>query len=170
MSLTLCSRQGHQVREVNPLLPGERLKEIRMHLGITTRDVTEKSLLIAEVESNEEYSISNAWLTQIENTNATPSIYKLYSISTIYHVKFSELLSIFGVDLTRISKHQMKLRLQKTHLTNIDSPDQDRTVAFPVRFDRGFSLAETNLLSRMVETWGEVPISLIQHLDLRNCL
>jgi len=141
-----------------------------MHLGITTRDVTEKSLLIAEAESNEEYSISNAWLTQIENTDATPSIYKLYSISTIYHVKFIELLSIFGVDLARISKHQMKLRLQKTHLTNIDTPDQDRTVTFPVRFDPGFSLTETNLLSRMVETWGEVPISLIQHLDLRNCL
>jgi len=127
-------------------------------------------MLIAEAEGNEEYYISNAWLTQIENTDATPSIYKLYSICTIYHVKFLDLLSIFGVDLTKISKHQMKLKLQKTHLTDIDSPDKERTVAFPVRFDRGFSLTDTNLLSRMIEAWGEVPISLIQHLDLRNSL
>jgi len=166
----LSRSQVHCVCEVNQLRPGERLKEIRMHLGITTRDVTEKSTLIAQAEANEEYCISNAWLTQIENTDATPSIYKLYSISTIYHVKFGELLSMFGVDLAKISKHQMKLRLQKTHLTNIDAPEQDRTVTFPVRFDPGFSLSETNLLSRMVETWGEIPISLIQHLDLRNCL
>ena len=156
--------------EVEHLRPGEKLKEIRMRLGITIRDVTEKSMLIAQAESNEEFCISNPWLTGIENTDATPSIYKLYSISTIYHVKFVELLSMFGVDLAKIPKHQMKLRLQKTHLTNVDNPDQDRIVAFPARFDRGFSLSETNLLSRMVETWGEVPISLIQNLDLRNHL
>src|SRR5215467_6266370 len=118
--------------EVEHLRPGEKLKEIRMRLGITIRDVTEKSMLIAQAESNEEFCISNPWLTGIENTDATPSIYKLYSISTIYHVKFVELLSMFGVDLAKIPKHQMKLRLQKTHLTNVDNPDQERTVTFPV--------------------------------------
>ncbi|SRR6266403_162861 len=148
--------------------PGEQLKDLRSRLGITTRDVTEKSQRIAEAEGNYEFYISNAWLTQIENTEATPSIYKLYSISTIYHIKFTDLLLLFGVDLQKIGKHQIALPLERTHLTNIEAPDGDRSVSFPVRFDRGFNLESTNLLSRMIETWGEVPISLIQHLDVRH--
>jgi len=152
------------------LRPGEKLKDIRTRLAVTTREVTEKSQTIAQIEKNEEFCVSNAWLTEIENTEATPSIYKLYSLSVIYHVKFSALLALFGVDLTKIPKHQMKIQLQHTHLTNIDLDDPDTSVTFPVRFDRGFSLNETNLLSRMVEVWGEVPASLIQHLDLRHCL
>jgi len=148
--------------------PGEQLKELRSRLGITTRDVTEKSQRIAEAEGNDEFYISNAWLTQIENTEATPSIYKLYSISTIYHVKFADLLLLFGVDLQKIGKHQIAMPLEQTHLTNIEAHDGDRSVSFPVRFDQGFNLENTNLLSRMIETWGEVPISLIQHLDVRH--
>jgi len=152
------------------LRPGERLKQVRTQLGITTREVTEKSERIARVEGNEEFHISNAWLTQVENTDATPSIYKLFSLSVVYHVKFAELLNIFGVDLLNVGKHQMSMPLEQTHLTNIDVADKDRTVTFPVRFDRGFSLEQTNLLSRMVELWGQVPIALIQHLDLRHNL
>lgn len=148
--------------------PGEQLKELRSRLEITTRDVTEKSQQIAEAEGNDEFCISNAWLTQIENTDATPSIYKLYSISTIYHVKFTDLLLLFGVDLQKIGRHQIAMPLEQTHLTNIEAPDGERSVSFPVRFDLGFNLESTNLLSRMIETWGEVPISLIQHLDVRH--
>lgn len=154
--------------EVTAVRPGEQLKDLRSRLGITTRDVTEKSQRIAEAEGNEEFYISNAWLTQIENTQATPSIYKLYSISTIYHIKFTDLLLLFGVDLQKIGSHQMAMPLEQTHLTNIEAHDGDRPVSFPVRFDRGSSLENTNLLSRMVEIWGEIPISLIQHLDVRH--
>ena len=122
--------------EVKPLRPGEKLKDIRTRLAVTTREVTEKSQTIAQIEKNEEFCVSNAWLTEIENTEATPSIYKLYSLSVIYHVKFSALLALFGVDLTKIPKHQMKIQLQHTHLTNIDLDDPDTSVTFPVRFDR----------------------------------
>ena len=62
----------------------------------------------------------------------------------------------------------METELQQTHLTTLDVYDQDRAITFPVRFDRGFSVEKTNLLSRMVEVWGEVPIALIQHLDIRH--
>lgn len=150
--------------------PGEKLKALRSRLGITTRDVTEMSQKIAVTEGNEEFCISNAWLTQIENTHATPSIYKLYSLCSIYHLKFAELLLLFGVDLQNIGKFQLSTPLEQTHLTNIEAHDGDRAVSFPVRFDHGFDLEKTNLLSRMVQVWGEVPISLIQHLDVRHNL
>ena len=150
--------------------PGQRLKDLRSRLGITTREVTDRSQRIAEAEGNEEFYISNAWLTQIENTDATPSIYKLYSISTIYHVKFTDLLLLFGVDLQKIGKHQLSVPPDYTQLTSIEAIELDRAVTFPVSFARGFNLDSTNLLSRMVESWGEIPISLIQHLDVRHHL
>jgi len=53
-------------------------------------------------------------------------------------------------------------------LTTLEVYDADRTVSFPVRFDRSFDVDNTNLLARMVELWGEVPIALIQHLDIRH--
>jgi len=150
--------------------PSEQLKDIRFRLGVTTRDVAEFSQKIADNEKNAEFQISNAWLTQVENSDSVPSIFKLYSLSAIYHVKFSDLLLLYGVDLMKLGLHQLTSGLPETHLTNLEVYDEDRTIAFPVRFDRSFDVENTNLLSRMVEVWGEVPIALIQHLDIRHGL
>jgi transcriptional regulator with XRE-family HTH domain len=148
---------------------GEQLRELRNRLGITTREVEEFSRTIAEDRQNEEFYISNAWLTQLENKNSIPSIYKLYSLSVIYRTKFNDLLVVFGVDLNASAKYQLALPLQNTHLTSLESPDPEKAITFPVRFDKSFSLEKTSLIARMVEVWGEVPIALIQKLDVRHC-
>jgi transcriptional regulator with XRE-family HTH domain len=148
---------------------GEHLRELRNRLGVTTREVEEFSRAIAEDRQNEEFYISNAWLTQLENKNSVPSIFKLYSLSVIYRIKFNDLLALFGVDLSASGKYQFSLPLQNTHLAAFEEPDPERSVTFPVRFDKSFSLDKTSLISRMVEVWGEVPIALIQRLDLRHC-
>src|SRR6202049_2987475 len=150
--------------------PREALKEIPLRLGITTRDVADFSQKIAETEGNPEFHISNAWLTQVENSDSVPSIFKLYTLSSIYRIKFTDLLRLYGVDLQHLALHQLESPLPDTHLTNIEVYDSDRTVSFPIRFDRSFDIDNTNLLSRMVEIWGEVPIALIQHLDIRHGL
>ena len=124
---------------------------------------------IAEDRQNEEFYISNAWLTQLENKNSIPSIYKLYSLSVIYRTKFNDLLTVFGIDLGATSRYQLALPLQNTHLTSFESLDPEKAITFPVRFDKSFSLDTTSLISRMVEVWGEVPIALIQKLDVRHC-
>jgi len=149
--------------------PGEQLRELRNRLGVTTREVEEFSRTIAEDRQNEEFYISNAWLTQLENKNSIPSIYKLYSLSVIYRTKFNDLLGVFGIDLNATSRYQLALPLQHTHLTTFENPDPEKPVAFPVRFDKSFNLETTSLISRMVEVWGEVPIALIQKLDVRHC-
>ena len=149
---------------------GSRLREIRSRVGITTREVEEHSRKIAEAEANEEFYISNAWLTQIENKQSTPSIYKLYTLSIIYRTKFTDILLLYGVDLEKIAKHQLATPPGKTQLASLEVYDKDRAISFPVRFDPGFKPEKTNLLSRMVEVWGEIPISLIQHLNLRHGL
>lgn len=148
--------------------PNEVLKDLRERLGITTRDVAELSQKIADSEGNPEFQISHVWLSQIENSDSVPSVFKLYSLSAIYRLKFTDLLRLYGLDLQKLSHHQLVAPLPQTHLTTLDVYDGDRTVSFPVRFDRAFDVDNTSLLSRMVELWGEVPIALIQHLDIRN--
>ena len=96
-----------------------------------------------------------------------PSVPKLFSLSAIYRINFVELLSLFGIDLERIGLHQLEIRLPKTHPAKLEVYNEDRTVTFPVNFHEEFSLEKTTLLSRIVKIWGEVPISVIRHLDIR---
>jgi transcriptional regulator with XRE-family HTH domain len=160
----------HSGARKNSMRAGEQLKDLRNKLGITTRDVEEYSRKIAEVEGNEDFCISNAWLTQIENTASTPSIHKLFSLSVIYRTDYAELLALFGVELGEIAKYQFSMPLEKTHLTKAFASDASKSVTFPVRFDPGFRIEKSNLLSRMVEVWGEVPVPILQSLDVRHNL
>jgi transcriptional regulator with XRE-family HTH domain len=149
--------------------PGEQLRELRNRLGVTTREVEEFSRSIAEDRKNEEFYISNAWLTQLENKNSVPSIYKLYSLSVIYRARFTDLLRVFGIDLNDTPRYQLALPLENTHMVSFEELEPDRAVTFPVRFDKSFNLETTSLISRMVEVWGEVPVALLQKLDVRHC-
>lgn len=152
-----------------PLRTGDQLRELRTRRGITTREVEEYSRTIADDHHNEEFYISNAWLTQVENRNSIPSIYKLFSLSVVYGIRFTDLLEIFGVDLSASAQYQMTLPLENTRLVTFETPDPAKPITFPVRFDRGFDPGQTSLISRMVEMWGEVPVALIQKLDVRHC-
>jgi hypothetical protein len=55
----------------------------------------------------------------------------------------------------------------KTQLASRSSDADDRIVV-PMKLRRQFKLERTNLLARLGKIWGEIPIRLIQHLDLRN--
>src|SRR5579859_5411959 len=112
--------------------PCEQLKDIRFRLGITTREVADFSQTIADTEGNPEFHISNAWLTQVENSDSVPSIFKLYSLSSIYRIKFTELLRLYGVDLQHLNLHQLESPLADTHLASLEVYDSDRTVSFPI--------------------------------------
>src|SRR5258708_2133976 len=148
---------------------GERLRQIRIRLGMTTRDVAAYSQRISsEEEENEDYCISNAWLTQVENTGSVHSVHKLFSLSVIYRQSFGDLLRLFGVDLTKIEDHRLSLHLPNTYPTTFGPASENRPVSFPVHFGQGSSLNGTNLLSRIVGLWGEIPIALISNLDFKH--
>ena len=149
--------------------PGIQLRELRNRLGVTTREVEELSRKIARDRENEDFCISNAWLTQLENGDSVPSIHKIFSLSAIYRTRFFDILRMFDVDPDDIAHYHALLPLQNTHLVSLDLPDAAKSMRFPVRFDPGFSVDKTSLISRMVEVWGEVPVSLIQKLDVRHC-
>jgi transcriptional regulator with XRE-family HTH domain len=151
------------------LQAGADLRAIRRHLGISMRQVEKYSRQIAKAEGSAKFYISNAWLSQIEATGPVPSVQKLFSLSSIYRLNFVELLYLFGIDLERIGLHQLEIRLPNTHLAKLKVYNENRAPIFPVRFHAGFRLEKTTLLSRIVKIWGEVPISVIRHLDIRHC-
>jgi transcriptional regulator with XRE-family HTH domain len=149
------------------MVPGDRLRDLRSQHGMSVREVSQMSRLIAEAERNDKYLISSPWLVQIENDGAVPSIHKLFSLAAIYGITYGHLLSLFDVDVNKAVTYHAQMPIRKTHLAELDlSLDPARA---PTRWgDEDVSLERTNLLSSMIGAWGQVPIGLLQGLDLQN--
>lgn len=146
---------------------GEKLRQLRARLGLTTREVEAKSLQIADERRNREYYLSHAWVTDIENGKFTPSIYKIYSLGAIYHVSYTEVLSCFGLPIGELGRYRSSIGVPKTHLFGGTELDNDQ-VSLPVQFKPEFQLEKTNLLARVVEKWDQIPVGFLQHLDLHK--
>lgn len=149
---------------------GQKLKEIRERLGISTTQVEEHSRRIANAEGTKEFLVSTPRLAQIENEGSLPSIFKLYSLSAIYRVRFSDLLRLFGLDLAKAPSHSRLLQPAKTQPVQVELPEAATVVSFPVRFDPAFDRRATQFLNQVVETWGEIPLALLERLNPRTRL
>jgi transcriptional regulator with XRE-family HTH domain len=147
---------------------GEKLRQLRARLGLTTREVEGKSLQIAEERRNREYYLSHSWVADIENGEFTPTIYKLYSLSAIYHVSYTEVLSYFGVPLSELGRYRTSIGVPRTHLFSSGGELDNEQVSLPVQFKPEFQLEKTNLLARVVQKWDQIPVGFLQHLDLRK--
>src|SRR5579885_2153432 len=146
---------------------GLRLKRIRERLGLSLRHVEERSRQLAEKKQNPDYLISRGWLNNIENGTYTPSACKQYSLGAIYNIHWSSIFSAVGCDFGDFSRDQAMFGPAKTQL-DIRLPGEDDTIAVPMKSQRQFKLDRTNLLVKLGKIWGEVPIRLLQHMDLRN--
>jgi hypothetical protein len=123
-----------------------------------------------EKGDNQDYYISHGWLTEVENGKFTPSIYKLYSLSLIYKCSYLKIMGFFGINVLDVPSEQRLVSLPHTHLigSNLELPGQ--TIMLPLELRRNVELAKTNLVSRMFEAWGGIPVALLQQMNLRECL
>jgi transcriptional regulator with XRE-family HTH domain len=148
---------------------GQRLKAERLRTRLSTRDVERLSYKIAEEMKNHDYRISHAWLTQVENGKFTPrSMYKLYSLSLIYKLRPDQVLAFFGISFGDLDKRYMSLDFPRTHLVGPVHEEPGQTMLAPLGLRGAARLEQTNLVSRMFEGWGEIPVALLQQVDLRN--
>ncbi len=150
------------------LPPGKYLKELRERLGLGVRDVQKASALIAAEEKNPEFYISAARLSQIENEDSAPSVFKVFSICAIYGIDFIDILTRYGANPDRIHHYRDYLKLDTTHPVALEVRSLDTMVTLPVRLDPSFRWDTTQLLNRVVALWGKVPAVLLQELDPRH--
>jgi transcriptional regulator with XRE-family HTH domain len=143
------------------------LKQLRERLGLTLRKVAALSQRLAKEKQNQDFCISRASLGEVERGSYTPGIFKMYSLGAIYHKHWSSILALYGLRLSDFGRDQAMFAPPKTQLA-VDAGQADDTIVVPLQPSEAVRFDRTNLFSRLVEIWGEVPIRLIQHLDLRN--
>ncbi len=147
---------------------GAFLREVRQRLRLGLRDVQQASAAIASEEKNEEFYLSAARLAQIECGDSAPSMYKLFTLSVVYGVDFVALLEQFGLYPDRVHYYRDALKLDVTHLVSADLHSFHTKITLPVRLDPAFRWEATQLVSRLVALWGEIPAAFLQHLNPRR--
>jgi transcriptional regulator with XRE-family HTH domain len=149
------------------LRAGIQLKKMREQCGLTLREVESRSKQLAAKYENAEFVVSRGWLNNVENGTYTPSFFKLYALAVIYDVHPSSLLRLFGCNWSDFGRDRSMFSSPKTRLAP-EPEDMEETLAVPLQSHGNVPLDKTNLLSRLAEIWGELPIRMIQHLDLKN--
>jgi transcriptional regulator with XRE-family HTH domain len=147
--------------------PGQKLKTVRERLGLTFREVEEFSNRIAEVHSNEEFSIALSRLSDIENKRTTPSLYRLYSLCVIYRLDVSEVMSWYGIALASQPADSAALPLAKTHKIGFQAHESGE-IQIPFALDPGIDPSRTLFLSRFIQKWGPLPLMMLNRFDLRD--
>jgi hypothetical protein len=157
------------VSRVNALA-GKQLKAWREKLRLSTREVQAMSRQIATDKHNEEFFLSHNWVTDIENGRFRPGQFRMYAISAIYGRNYTEVASLFGLEIGDLRHDMASIHRPKTHLLESLGEPEAEAVSLPVEFKPDFRFEKTNLLARAVEKWEAVPVGLLQYLDLRTSM
>jgi transcriptional regulator with XRE-family HTH domain len=148
---------------------GQKLKRIRERLRLKYRDIEEASLRIAAARQNDEFVVALSRLADIENKGTMPSMYRLYSLCAIYRLDLDEVLSWYGILVDQLPADASLIELSPTHVVGFSTRGQSEVQA-PVALDPGIDLSKTEFLSRMIQRWGTLPLTLLNRVDLRNYL
>lgn len=140
--------------------PGQRLKHARERLDLRYRDVEAASNQIATKHNNAEFVINISRLSDIENRGTVPTIFRLYSLCTIYRLDLHEVLEWYGVNLSGQAADAAGIEIKGTHPIGFGTrPHGD--VLVPLSLDPGLDIKKTTFLSQMIQRWGTLPISLL---------
>jgi transcriptional regulator with XRE-family HTH domain len=146
------------------LSPGGKIKKLRQSLQMTLRDVQERSEKMAADKSVPHYVLSKGWLNQIEHDRGVPSIFKLYTLSAIYSCSWEYLNSFFNLRISDLAADQVLYGVPRTRLLGNPGTDTE-TVELPLQFLKEERLSKTNLLTKLVAMWGDVPVPLLRLLS-----
>src|SRR2546421_12849312 len=94
---------------------GEKLKRVRDRLNLTIRDVEEASRKIAGRHRNDEFVVGLSRLSEIENKGTVPTVYRLYSLCSIYRLDLLEVLEWYGVKTSELAADAAPAGINRTH-------------------------------------------------------
>jgi transcriptional regulator with XRE-family HTH domain len=144
--------------------PGEKLRRVRERLKLTYRDVEQASQEIAARRGNPDFTISLSRLADIENNGRTPTIFRSYSLSAIYHLNLHELLDWYGVPVGLLTEEALQIKLAETHQLAV-TPNGHGVAACESQGD--INLNKTTYLNQLIRQWGKAPIHIMEGADQR---
>ena len=147
--------------------PGQLLRKARDRLNLTVREVEEMSRQLADRYENDEFAIAISRLSDIENRSVVPSVHRIYSLCVIYRLDFHEVIEWFGVHLPAMAGDASSLAVGRTHLVGFRA-DEKGSAILPLSLDPGVDLRRTTFISRMVQQWGQLPLSLLRGLEMKK--
>jgi len=148
--------------------PGQKLRRIRERLNLRVRDVELASLKIADKYKNDDFAVLINRVSEIENRNLVPSIYKLYSLCAIYRLDFQEVLEWYGISLGTLAADAAMVDIPQTHMLYSGQGSVHGEVLLPLALDPGLDPSRTTYLSRMVQRWGKLPLMFLEALNLKE--
>ena len=149
---------------------GKRLRAARENLRLSIREVETLSSEIARKKNSPDYFISRTWLAEVEGGKFKLNIYRLKSLSLIYKLGLDDILLFFGIDIGNAATEQQLVGLPHTYLATPKLGSLGSVLVAPLELRKKVDLGTTNLVSRMFESWGEIPVELLQKMDWRNSL
>jgi transcriptional regulator with XRE-family HTH domain len=152
--------------------PGHKMRRLRERLGLRVRDVEQASLKIAEKYHNDEFAVLINRISEIENRNLVPTIFKLYSLCAIYQIDVQEVLEWYGISLGALPADSTFVEIPQTHLLSFRGSVAQGSAAgevlLPLSLDPGIDLRRTTYLTRMIQRWGKLPLLFLESLDLKD--
>ena len=146
---------------------GRKMREVRERLHLRYRDVEEASQWIANQSGNHEFLIGLSRLADIENKGTTPSLFRLYSLCAIYRIEYPTALSWYGITLDQLPAHASHFGAQQTQPFDLKSTEAT-SVTVPTDMAQLFDPRNTTHLSRIVKSWGRLPVALMNGLEIRK--
>jgi transcriptional regulator with XRE-family HTH domain len=148
---------------------GAKLRGIRVRLGYSIREVERRSHELAKKRQNRDFFLSRGWIADIENGKFIPGIFKMASLGVLYRLSIEEVHALFGIQAAVLNKERALSRPPKTYLLPPrEAPVAESASALPATDPA--QLEKTNVLTRLVDIWGDIPVRLLRHLDVRRYL
>jgi transcriptional regulator with XRE-family HTH domain len=149
---------------------GAKLRRMRVRLGFSIREVERRSHELAKKRQSPDFFLSRGWIADIENGKFIPGVFKMVSLSVLYRLSIEEVHALFGIQAGVLSKERSLSRPPKTYLLpTSDVPALESAAPLPA-LEPALQLEKTNLLTRLVDIWGDIPVPLLRHLDVRRYL
>jgi len=147
--------------------PGQKLRRVRERLRLTMREVYSYSQLIASRRRSTEYEVQISRLSEIENHNVVPSIYRIFSLCAIYRLDYVKVLSWYDVSMVDLPAEALAIDLMATHPVDFEVTGDGEIMA-PLSLDPGVDVKKTTFLSRMVSKWGKIPLIILNAMETKK--
>ena len=145
--------------------PGEKFKRVRERLKLTYRDVEKASQQVAQRRGSDEFAIALSRLADIEHKGTVPTIFRIYTLCSIYRLEMSEVVGWYGVPWESLPAEALLTPLKETHASGFGvgikaAAEQAETAEI--------DLNSTTFLGHLMRRWGKTGLNFLTGWELRQ--